>query len=295
MQINATNLAALYTGFKAAFNTGFNDAPVDWDKIATQVTSTTKIETYAWLGQWPAMREWIGSRVLKQLDGKAYTLTNKDFESTVVVDRNDIEDDANGIYGPMMRELGYAAATHPDELVFAQLAAGFAGLCYDGKPFFAPDHPVGAGTVSNMTGGAGSPWFLLDTRRALKPLIFQKRKDYAFTNMTKPDDELVFMSKQYRYGVDARAACGYGFWQTAYGSKAALDSAALGNAQEAMMAFKSDEGRPLNIRPNLLVVGPSNATEAKKLLNAELILEGGAAVSNIHVGSLTLLVSPYLP
>ena len=41
-------------------------------------------------------------------------------------------------------------------------------------------------------GYSGEPWFLLDTSRALKPVIFQDRKSPQLIAMTKIDDEAVF-------------------------------------------------------------------------------------------------------
>jgi phage major head subunit gpT-like protein len=35
----------------------------------------------------------VGDKVVKQLKGHAYTIVNDDFEATVEIDRNDIEDD----------------------------------------------------------------------------------------------------------------------------------------------------------------------------------------------------------
>lgn len=294
MIINAANLARVYTGFKAAFNEGFRTPTTDWPQIATLVPSSTKIETYAWLGQFPKLREWIGARVLQTIEGEAYQLINRDFESTVSIDANDIEDDQFGIYAPLMKEMGHAAAVHPDELVFDTLCKGFSGLCYDGKPFFAENHSVAGKTVSNMQAGTEAPWFLLDTSRSLKPLIFQKRKDYNFVQMTRPDDEQVFMSKQYRYGVDARVTAGYGFWQMAYASRAPLTPENFDLARKSMRKIASDQGRPLGIRPTLLVVGPQYESAANRLLKSELVSEDGAAVSNIYKGAVDLLVSPWI-
>ena len=44
------------------------------------------------------MREWIGDREIQNLSASDYTIKNKDYELTVGVDRNDIEDDTLGIY-----------------------------------------------------------------------------------------------------------------------------------------------------------------------------------------------------
>lgn len=296
MLITAASINALFTGFKANFNDGFNSAESYYGQIATEVPSTTSQETYAWLGQYPKLREWIGDRQIKNMSASGYVLQNKKFESSVAVPRDAIDDDQYGIYSPLFREMGYAARVHPDELIFALLAAGNTTLCYDGKNFFDTTHPVGSGTVSNYGGGAGSMWALLDTRRPLKPFIFQKRREYALTQMTDVKDEAVFMRDEYRYGVDARVNAGFGFWQQAYGSKATLDTAAFNAGMAAMMAFKSDEDRPLGIRPNLLVCGPSNRAAALQVVKTDTIpsTAGTASQTNYNKDAVDVLVVPWL-
>lgn len=279
MIINQANLAALFVGFKALFNKGFLNSETYWEKIATMVPSTTSSEKYGWLGQWPGLRKWVGDRQIKNLKAHDYSIKNEPFESTVGVDRDHLDDDSFGIYSPMFEAMGQAAKTHPDELIFALLAAGFETLCYDGQYFFDTDHPVTnsngtTASVSNMQAGAGAPWFLLDTRKPLKPLIFQKRKDYTFAAMTKEDNENVFMRKEYLYGIDARCNVGLGFWQQAFGSKATLDSTNFDAGYAAMQAFKSDEGRPLGVKASLLVVGPTNRANANAVIKAERLANG---------------------
>ena len=291
MIINQSNLNDLFTGFKAAFNTGFRSATPQWQNIATLVPSTTKQEHYGWLGQFPRLREWIGDRQFKNMAAHDYTIKNKKFEGTINVLRDDLEDDTYGIYMPLLKEVGYAAATHPDELVYGLVGAGFATPCYDGQYFFDTDHPVDGVSVSNLQAGAGNPWFLLDTRRPLKPLIFQLRRDYDLKQMTARDDEAVFMRDEYRYGVDARVNVGFGFWQQAFGSKDTLDQTNFDAAMAAMLAFKSDEGRPLGINPNLLVVGPSNRAAARAVVTVPTLANGAA---NPNYQAAELLVVPWL-
>lgn len=289
--VNRENLNTIYTGFKTAFQGAFSGVSPDWNKVATLVPSATKTEDYAWLSQWPKLREWIGDRQIKSIAASGYQITNKKFESSVGIPRDDIEDDTYGVFTPLFSEMGYAAATHPDELVFALLAAGATTECYDGQYFFDTDHPVGAGTVSNNLGGAGTAWYLLDTSRPLKPLIFQRRKDYSLKAMTDEKDEAVFMRDDYRYGVDARCNVGFGFWQMAVRSGQTLDETNYGNARAAMMAFKSDEGRPLGVKPTLLVVPPALEAAALKLVQAE---NNAAGASNIYRNSAQVLVCPWL-
>lgn len=293
-------LTSLHTGFSRKFEAAKAATPSDWQKIATEVPSTSKSTTYGWLGQFPTFREWIGDRALKDMAAHGYSITNKKFESSVSVPRDDIEDDNIGVYGPLFDEMGRASTAHPDELVFALLKAGAHTPCYDGQNFFDTDHPVyenadGTGAVTsvmNFVGDGGtntSPaWYLLDVSRALKPLIFQKRRDYQLKAMTDGDDEAVFMRDEYRYGVDARVNAGFGFWQFAFACQNPLNEASYGAARAIMQSYKADGGRPLGVRPNLLVVPPSMEAQARKLLAKD---ENGG---NPWAGSAELLVAPWL-
>ena len=142
-----------------------------------------------------------------------------------------------------------------------------------------------------MQAGGGNPWFLLDTRRPLKPLLLQVRKEPEFVALNKSTDENVFMRNEYLYGVDDRKNAGFGFWQMAFGSQAALDDANFNAAMAAMGAFKGDNGNPLGIIPNLLVVGPSNRAAAKTVVEAE---KNAAGASNINYKAVDILVCPWL-
>ena len=149
MIINSQNLRGIYVAFNTLFSQAFEGQKPTYEKIATVVPSTTESETYAWLGDIPGMREWVGDREIQNISSSDYTIKNKDFELTVGVDRNAVEDDKIGVYRPSIQMLGEAAAMHPDELVYALLSDGFSALCYDGKAFFAADHAVGEKSVSN--------------------------------------------------------------------------------------------------------------------------------------------------
>ncbi len=278
-------ISALKTSFQKHFQDALATAPSTYLQVATVIPSTTASNTYGWLGQFPKLREWIGQRVIKDMAAQGYQITNKLFESTVGVKRTDIEDDNLGVYGPLMQEMGRAAGAHPDELVFALLKAGNANLCYDGQNFFDTDHPVypnvdGTGTattVSNLFAPAADPgaaWYLLDTSRSLKPLIYQERMKPSFTSMTKEDDEQVFMADEYRYGVRARCNVGFGFWQLAAMSTEELNKANFEKVYDAMRNQKADGGRPLDIRPNLLVVPTTLRSKAKEVVGVQRLANG---------------------
>lgn len=284
MLINSENLNGLTTAFRAAFQSQFDGVESHYAQIATVVPSSTEKNSYPWLGDMPSVREWLGDRQVHKLAMHDYTITNKPYELTVEVKRDSIEDDQYGIYTPMMADLGHEVGIHPDRLIFMLLAAGFVELCYDGQPYFDADH-LGFDkygkeiSVSNMQAGANAPWFLMDTRRPLKPLIYQNRKSFQFVARDNPEDPKVFDRAVYTYGVDGRANGGFGFWQTAFGSKAALTSDNFEANYMAMQKIRKASGEPAGIKPNLMVVGPTNAAAARKLL-AAMLIDGGDTNTN---------------
>ncbi len=296
MITTGANLSILSTAVKSHFQQGRQMYTPMWPKLATLVPSTTAVETYAWLGEFSRLREWIGERQVNRMKTHGYTLANKKFEATEGIGREYIEDDTYGVLMPKFQDMGYAASTHPDEMTFALLKSGFTSDCYDGQYFFDTDHPVGeegkTESVSNMQAGSESAWFLLDTNRPLKPLIYQQRKDYNLSNKSDAaNSDHVYMLDEFLYGVDARGNWGFGFWQQAFGSKAALDETNFNAAVTAMMSFKSDKGRPLGINPSILVVGPSNRAAARALIEVEK-KTGGA--DNPNYKAVEVLVVPWL-
>lgn len=296
MQITAENLEVLFKGFKGAFNDAFKGAPTHYERVAMTVGSKTRENVYAWLGQFLGLREWVGDRIIKELNIHGFAIKNRKFESTITITRDDISDDQYGVYGPLFSEMGRIAKTHPDELVFGLLGQGFETDCYDGQPFFDTDHPSydeegnQIATVSNLQPGGGAAWFLLDTSREIKPLIWQAREAYELQIMDDARSERVFMRDEYLYGVRGRANAGFGLWQLAFGSRAELDAENYKLARATMASFTGDRNRPMGITPNLLVVSPALEEQALTLIKAEQI----SGTSNIWKDTVELLVSPYL-
>lgn len=297
MIVNASTLKAIFVNLKTTFNNAFDAAPNQWQDVAMVVPSTARSNDYKWLSGFPRMQKWIGDKAVKALSASGYSITNDDWEATVEVDRNDIEDDNLGIYAPQAQMAGFSAKQLPDEIVFDLVNKAFSTQCYDGQYFFDTDHPVngqsvsnkgnkklsaaslaaakasyGAGrtamkkfkddegrplnitpnlllvppaledeantlmTVDRLEDGKANPykntakvvvapwltsddaWFLLDTTKPVKPFIYQERKKPVFVEQTDPQADNVFNRKKYKFGAEARAAGGYGFWQLAYGS-----------------------------------------------------------------------------
>lgn len=149
MIVNQQALQGIYVSFNTLFNKTLSETKTFWDKIATRVPSSTGEESYKWLGDIPKMREWIGDKQIQNLSAHDYTIKNKDFELTVNVKRNDIEDDRIGLYSPMIQTVAQSAATFADDLVFGVLKAGFSEKCFDKQPFYSKEHKIGKKSAAN--------------------------------------------------------------------------------------------------------------------------------------------------
>lgn len=229
--VNKDNIANVFINLKTTFHKAFEATKSDWQKIAMLVPSSSSQNDYTWLSKFPRMRRWVGDKYKKTLKAFRYTLVNEDWEATIRVDRNDIEDDNLGIYAPQAQSAGWSAKQLPEELVFEVVNKGFDELCYDGQPFFDTDHPVGDESVSNK--------------------------------FTVP------------LSISSLAA--------AQGS--------FGAVRTAMRKMKDEEGRPLNVNPNILLVPPALGDIARALMASERLEDGKL---NPYRGTCEVVESAYL-
>ena len=132
------------------FDNGVQAATPIYPELCTVVQSEGADEEYGWLGSMPGMREWLGDRIFNKLRAAKFTLANREWESSLEIERNDIEDGRLLKYGPILEELGKEAAHHPDELLFEVIMAAEAQVCWDGQYFIDNDHVWGdSGSQSN--------------------------------------------------------------------------------------------------------------------------------------------------
>lgn len=292
-------LDLLKTTLVARWNAGLAMTSPDWMKIAKKIKSSGKSNTYEWLSQFPAFREWIGSRLHKAFKENGYNVPNRKFEATVDVKREDWEDDNIGQYGLLAEGAGQSNGDLMNDLVFGLVGLGFNTNCYDGQYFFDTDHPLaanedGTGAVtpqSNYQAGAGAPWVLLCTKRAASPFYLQERIAPQFDSITSVQNANVFDNDVFSFGGRWRGEAAFGFWQCAYGSKAALDAANFNANYQAMMKVKGDGGRKLGIVADTLLVGPDNLAAAEALLKAQQNANGA---SNTNYQKVNLVVTPWL-
>ncbi len=149
MLINPATLEALRTDFYLTYQGAYASTPVWFNDVTTVIPSTTKSNTYGWVEKAMNLRKWIGPRIAHNLKGQSYNLVNDDYEGTIEVDRNDIDDDNLGMYKAMIvPELGQAAKKNPDQLIAAMMTDNTA-LAYDGLALFHDAHTIGSSTYDN--------------------------------------------------------------------------------------------------------------------------------------------------
>lgn len=155
MELSPAALKAVFNSFNLLFKGAFDSAPTLMDVLATERTSGTSIENYAFLAKLPKFRQWVGERVWHNLNGYVQSVINLPFENGFAVDVDHIADDQLGLYGDTMSLLGESAKQWPDDLLVAALQAGTTSTVYDGQHFFDNSHPINMrrlslGTQSNF-------------------------------------------------------------------------------------------------------------------------------------------------
>ena len=139
--------------------------------VSVLFDSDQESETYKWLGQVPAMREWIGGRHAKGFRENGLTIWNKKFEATLEVPVDWMRRDKTGQIDIRINELAQRAVGHYGKLLSTLILNGTgdtSGLCYDGQYFFDIDHSEGeSGTQLNLLAAAQVP--ALDVTTATAP------------------------------------------------------------------------------------------------------------------------------
>lgn len=174
---SATDTDALFYAFDMRFQAGLRRVAPWWSQVAQEVPSAGALNKYPWLADFQPLKEWVSERTIEAISLRSYSLANKDWEKTIGVPRNAINDDLLGVYGDRFEHLGYQAGKLPDDLIAAAITAGTSATTYDGQAFFSGSHPVNPdlaslGTQSNNATTTAltydNYWAQRDAFRALK-------------------------------------------------------------------------------------------------------------------------------
>lgn len=128
-----------------------SDPGMGWiDGVSNLFSSDQASETYNFLGQSPAMREWIAGRQAKGFLGQGITITNKHYEATIEFQKRDVRRDKTSQIQARIGEFTDRAQSHWASLLSTSLLDAVSTVCYDGQFFFDTDHSEGdSGTQDN--------------------------------------------------------------------------------------------------------------------------------------------------
>lgn len=149
MSLNTAKATVVLNNLTARFDNSIRGAAPFYPRVCTNIPSTRRKEEYAFLGNIPGVREWIGDRQFNELRAADFAITNKKWEDSLKILKDDIADDTLGLYGPLMDQLGVEAAYHPDELLFTAIKDGESSACFDSQFFFDTDHSWGDSDTQN--------------------------------------------------------------------------------------------------------------------------------------------------
>ena len=147
MDINRKNMDFLFKSFSMNFASGIESVPDTWQKFCGSIQSGAAANVYPFLEQFGGMREWIGERQLKNVSTRKIEVVNRDFEDTVVIPRNDIEDDQYGIYATLIAQMGCNAGKIWQDLAIEALLSNPAWI--DDTAFFTADRVYGDFPIVN--------------------------------------------------------------------------------------------------------------------------------------------------
>lgn len=269
--LNPANIAAHLTNYKKDINQAFNEyvkVSTNWKKVSYQTTSTGAQNDYAGLMDIPTPTEWIGPRVISNINTQHYVVTNRDWQVAFEVSANEWNDDSSGMISQKAKAMPQAFDRWLDREVFTRLAQGdaAASLGPDGVPYFAANHPVGGGVDSNINTGAGQPlWILMDSTMFMGGVIVQTRQmPYATT--FGPGSEWAALQNTYLFMHTARFGFGYGMWQAAYWTDLAFTEANFWTIYEDFLTFTDANGNLIGAVPDTIIYHTSLTAEVRRIL-----------------------------
>ncbi len=156
-EITRENLLKLDRGINKLFEQAMKERGANdlYKLVATIVKSQNPTNSYTWLGDFPAMNEWVDKRQLAELQAHVYEISKKDWETSFSVSRDDITFNSLGSVKIKVEALAEAVIDHYNALVVQLINSN--GICYDGKNFFG-EHTKGKDalkkTYNNKSGYA---------------------------------------------------------------------------------------------------------------------------------------------
>ena len=153
MDISRANLEALFRSYSTAWQEVLGvGQPEPMDFLVSEFPSTTASNFYLWLDKVPGFRRWVGDRVYNHARGQRFEVLNEDYEDSIRLDANDIEDDQYGLYTPIVRMMARSWLELRRDLSLAVLLEN--RRSFTGEAFFSASHAYGSHALANLTSEA---------------------------------------------------------------------------------------------------------------------------------------------
>lgn len=165
--INSSELNFFFATLNTIANSIYNEVP-NKSQVFSSDVPLSDAETWktGWIGLMDKMRPWDGPRVTKEPSPQTYSVTPYPFEQTRALDRFRFDDDAYGIFSPIIERMARQAKRARDFETrdLLQNKGKWTGAYqngWDGLSYFNTAHPVdfydtSKGTYTNDFTGGGS-------------------------------------------------------------------------------------------------------------------------------------------
>ena len=204
---------AKFSIFLTTVNTMIGDAytstPTLYDRFSTTIPMDSEFLTFAWTGMLPQMRVWSGSRVTFEHAPQTYTVGCLPFESTLTVDRFDLDDDKFGVYYRDLPDIARQAKRWPDLQMrnLLENAAPWTGAYQnglDGLTHWNTAHPVdlydtNKNTYCNDFTGGGQTINGILIGGAFSPTAFKTLYEYQLTLKAEDGEPMGLLPKTLMY------------------------------------------------------------------------------------------------
>lgn len=146
-------------GVTRAFYAGMAGTPLLWPKYCQLMDMRTNVEPLAFPGFLPQPRQFIDGRSIQGIRDFTYNITSNEYELTLLIDQNTVEDDQTGTVMQRIQETGTAWEEYKNYL-FAQLLVNGAtsgNNGFDGTTYYNASRTIGnSGTINNKSSNAAT-------------------------------------------------------------------------------------------------------------------------------------------
>lgn len=148
----ATNIFTNITarGTKAQFQNALDTTPQVWQNHVQTIPSDAPDENHVWMGQVPSPRQFVSGRSFVGLRDFTYTVANREYELSFIIDQNSVEDDRHSLVQQRIADAAQVWATYKDSLFATLIEAGDSDNAFDATSFFSDSRTIGdSGTIDN--------------------------------------------------------------------------------------------------------------------------------------------------